>query len=145
MSYIEKRRPDLFSDKSKTNNLYNLSDEDYNFAKEVSIEDYDSFILENQPLIVDLRGNMAFKNIHIKDSINITDVYFDDIVNNGLPFPKDKKVLLICPTGDKSKKYSAYLNKNGLDVYSLNGGFNNYRLHKKELVREIRSIDFDLF
>ena len=58
---------------------------------------------------------------------------------------KDKKVLLICPTGDKSKKYSAYLNKNGLNVYSLKGGFNGYRLSNKRLEREIRSIDFDLF
>jgi rhodanese-related sulfurtransferase len=92
---------------------------------------------------VDLRGNMAFKNLHIKNSINITDVFFDDLVTNGLPFPKDKFVLLICPTGDKSRKYSAYLNKNGLNVYSLKGGFNTYRLQNKELVREIRRIDFD--
>ena len=86
---------------------------------------------------------MAYKNIHIRDSINITDVFFDDLVSNGLPFPKDKKVLLICPTGDKSKRYSAYLNKNGLNVYSLKGGFIAYRLANKALVREIRRIDFD--
>jgi cysteine synthase B len=145
MSYIEKRRPDLFNDKTKNNNIFALIEDDYKYAKEVDIEEYDSFVLQNQPLIIDLRGNMAFKNIHIKDSINITDIFFDELVNNGLPFPKDKKVLLVCPTGDKSRKYSAYLNKNGLDVYSLKGGFNNYRLQNKELVREIRSIDFDLF
>ena len=144
-SYIEKRRPDLFDKNAKTSSLFNLTEDDYKFAKEIDITEYDDFVANNSPLIIDLRGNMAYKNIHIKDSINITDVYFDEIVSNGQPFPKEKKILLICPTGDKSKKYSAYLNKSGLDVYSLKGGFNSYRLSNKKLEREIRSIDLDLF
>lgn len=143
ITYIEKRRPDIFNDNAKSNNTFSMVEDDYKFAKEISIDEYDDFIKNNNPLIIDLRGNMAYKNIHIKDSINITDVFFDDLVNNGLPFPKDKKVLLVCPTGDKSKKYSAYLNKNGLDIYSLKDGFNSYRLSNKELVREIRSINFE--
>lgn len=143
ITYIEKRRPDIFRENNKSNNTFSMTDEDYNYAKEITVDEYDSFIIDNNPLIIDLRGNMAYKNIHIKDSINITDIFFDDLVNNGLPFPKGKKVLLICPTGDKSRKYSAYLNKNGLDVYSLKDGFNNYRLNNKELVREIRSINLE--
>ena len=143
-SYVEKRRPDIYNQNAESSGIFNLKDDDYKFAKEIDIDEYDNFVIDN-PLIVDLRGNMAFKNMHIKDSINITDVFFDDLVSNGLPFPKDKKVLLICPTGDKSKKYSAYLNKNGLNVYSLKGGFNGYRLSNKKLERETRSIDFDLF
>lgn len=143
ITYVEKRRPDIFEENTKSNNTFSMIDEDYKYAKEINIDEYDTFVKDNNPLIIDLRGNKAYKNIHIKDSINITDVFFDDLVNNGLPFPKDKKVLLICPTGDKSKKYSAYLNKNGLDVYSLKSGFNNYRLSNKELVREIRSISFE--
>ena len=142
-SYIEKRRPDLFKDNVQGSGLFSMTDEDFAFAKEITIDEYDNFVATKEPLIVDLRGNMAFKNVHIKNSINITDVFFDDLVTNGLPFPKDKLVLLICPTGDKSRKYSAYLNKNGLNVYSLKGGFNTYRLQNKELVREIRRIDFD--
>ena len=131
ISYIEKRRPDLFDNNSEVKGLFSMTNEDYSFAKEIDIDQYEEFIKANDPLIIDLRGNMAFKNIHIKNSINITDMFFDDLVSNGLPFPKDKVVLLVCPTGDKSKKYSAYLNKNGLNVYSLKGGFNNYRLQNK--------------
>lgn len=143
MSYIEKRRPDLFEEKEILNNTFNMTEEDYKYSKEINIEEYDNFIKENIPLIIDLRGNMSYKTMHIKDSINITDIFFEEIINNGLPFPKDKKILLICPTGDKSKKYSAYLNKNGLNVYSLKDGFNNYRLNNKELEREIRRINFE--
>lgn len=142
-SYIEKRRPDLFKENVQATGLFSMKDEDYSFAKEISIEEYDDFIATKNPLIIDLRGNMAFKNIHIKNSINITDIFFDDLVTNGLPFPKNKTVLLVCPTGEKSKKYSAYLNKNGLSVYSLKGGFNIYRQENKELERELRSISFD--
>ncbi len=142
VSYIQKRRPDLFGDK-EVSNIYSLTDEDYKFAKEISIDEYDEFIKEKMPLIIDLRGNMAFRNIHAKDSINITDVYFEEMINNGLPFSKDKNVLLICPTGDKSRKYSAYLNKQGLNVYSLDGGFNKYRSANKELIREIKNFDYE--
>lgn len=142
-SYIEKRRPDLFNRNTESTGVFSMKEEDMSFAKEISIEEFDDFVKDYNPLIVDLRGNMAFKNTHIKDSINITDTYFDDLVNNGLPFPKDKNVLLVCPTGEKSKKYSAYLNKNGLSVYSLKNGFNAYRQSNKGLVREIRRIDFD--
>ena len=142
VSYIEKRRPDLFDDNAKLNSIFNMDEDDYKYAKEIPIDEYDDFIKNNNPLIIDLRGNMAYKNFHIKDSINITDIFFEDLINNGLPFPKDKKILLVCPTGDKSRKYSAYLNKKGLNVYSLKDGFNSYRLNNKELVREIRSIDF---
>lgn len=142
-SYIQKRRPDIFQDNAQAKGLFSMSEEDYSFAKEITLDEYDEFISKHSPLIVDLRGNMAFKNFHIKDSINITDVFFDDLVSNGLPFPKEKTVLLICPTGDKSRRYSAYLNKHGLSVYSLKGGFNSYRLQNKPLIREIRSINFD--
>ena len=32
---------------------------------------------------------MAFKNNNIKGSINITDTFFDEIIENGLPFTKE--------------------------------------------------------
>jgi len=142
ISYIEKRRPDLFSSDDEANNTFSMTEEDFKFAKEIELENFDDFIAKEKPLVIDLRGNMAFKSVRIANTINITDVFFNDLVNNGLPFPKDQKVLLICPTGDKSLKFSAFLNKNGLDVYSLKGGFNKYRTSGKELVREVRSIDF---
>ncbi len=139
MSYIEKRRPDIFATDTKVENIRNISDGDIeNYAKTIDVENVSTWIEENKPIIIDMRGNLAYKNGHIKNSINITDVFFDDIVENGLPFSSENKVLLVCATGDKSKKYSALLNKKDLNVYSLNGGMVEYRNQNQPIVRNLK-------
>ena len=127
ISYIKKRRPDMFDESAKVDSIRTLNDEDMIYAKTIEVKDVEEFIKKHNPIIIDLRGNLAYKNNHIKNSINITDVFFDDLVSNGLPFCKQNKVLLVCAVGDKSLKYSAYLNKKGLDVYSLTGGITEYK------------------
>lgn len=127
LSYIEKRRPDIFDESIKRESIRTLTSEDYKFAKIVPIDEVTDFIEENSPIIIDLRGNLAYKNSHIKGAINITDAYFEDIVDNGIPFSKSSIVLLVCAVGDKSRSFSALLNKKGLKVYSLEGGMVEYR------------------
>ena len=127
ISYIKKRRPDMFDESAKVDSIRTLSEEDMVYAKSLDVSDVEQFIENETPIIIDLRGNLAYRNNHIKNSINITDTFFDDLVDNGLPFCKNNKVLLICAVGDKSLKYSAYLNKKGLNVYSLNGGITEYK------------------
>ena len=139
MSYIEKRRPDIFSSDTKIENVRNIEDKDItSFAKTIDVENVIDWIDENNPIIIDMRGNIAYKNGHIKNSINITDVFFDDIVENGLPFSSENKILLVCATGDKSKKYSALLNKKNLDIYSLDGGMVEYRNQNLPVIRNLK-------
>ena len=135
VSYIRKRRPDIFDSDIKVDSVRNIKEEDLKFAKVVECEDITNFISEEKPIIIDLRGNLAYKNGHINDAMNITDTYFDDIVDNGIPFSKESKILLVCAVGDKSYKFSAYLNKKGLNVYSLKGGMTEYREQGLPLVR----------
>ena len=138
ISYIKKRRPDMFDESIKVDSIRNLKEEDLKYAKGIEISNIKEFIEVDKPIIIDLRGNLAFKNGHIAHSINITDIFFDDLVANGLPFDKNNKVLLVCAVGDKSNKYSALLNKKGLDVYSLENGMTEYRDAGLELVRELK-------
>lgn len=127
ISYIQKRRPDIFDESLKKETIRNLSEEDYEYSKILKINEAEEWIKNNNPLVIDLRGNLAYKNAHISNSINITDIYFEDIVENGLPFSKNNTVLLACAVGDKSRSFSALLNKKGLNVYSLEGGMVNWR------------------
>ena len=83
---------------------------------------------------------MAYNNFRIFKSINITDTFFETIIDNGLPFTKDNEVILICATGDKSKIYSEYLNKKGMNVYSVKGGMIEWREQEKPLVRNIKKL-----
>ena len=138
MSYIEKRRPDIFDESVQKESIRTLTKEDYKYAKLIECDEIEDFIEENRPVIIDLRGNLAYKNGHIKGAINITDSYFEEIVDNGLPFSKSNIVLLVCPTGDKSKSFSALLNKKGMNVYSLEGGMLNYRDEGLPLERNIK-------
>lgn len=138
VSYIKKRRPDIFDSSINNDSVRALTKEDLSFSKLVKIEESENFIEDESLIIVDLRGSLAYKNGHIKNAINITDIYFDDIVESGLPFSRETKILLVCAVGDKSKTYSAYLNKKGLNVYSLDGGMVNYRDSGLPLIREVR-------
>ena len=92
------------------------------YLKQVKVEDLDEFINKEKPLIIDLRGNLAYRNSHVKGSMNILESIFLDVIDNAIVFDKDKVVLLICPTGNKSDKLSMLLNKKLMNVYSLEGG-----------------------
>ncbi len=138
VSYIEKRRPDIFDSSIKKDTVRNLTDKDLEYAKTLEFNEFDEWIKNNNPIIIDLRGNLAYKNAHVKGSINITDSYFEDVIENGTPFSKENNILLICATGDKSFKFSAFLNKKGINCYSLTGGMMNLRDNEYPLERNLR-------
>ncbi len=140
-SYIKKRRPDIFDESKKVNSIRTMTEDDLKYAQNISVDEIQNFIKQNNPVIIDLRGGVAYANGHIENAINITDIYFDDIVDNGLPFGINQTVLLICAVGDKSKKYSAFLNKQGGNVYSLTGGIVAYRDMSMPLIRNTKRLN----
>lgn len=141
MSYIQKRRPDLFDQNIHKDSIRSLTKEEINKANIVKNDQVLQWMDQNLPVIIDLRGNLAYRNGHIKNSINITDNFFEDIVDNGIPFEKSAKVLLVCPVGDKSKVFAAFLNKKGYtNVYSLEGGMSQYRESGYPFERDIKKL-----
>lgn len=138
VSYIKKRRPEIFDESIEYESVRNISNDDLKYSKEITTNEFNDFVSSNSPIIIDLRGSMAFKNGHIQGSINITDMFFDDIVDSGVPFSKESIVLLVCAIGDKSKRYSAFLNKKGIKAYSLSGGMAEYRDSGMPLERNIK-------
>ena len=140
-SYIKKRRPDIFDESKKVNSIRTMTEDDLKYAKSIGIDEIQNFIKQNNPVIIDLRGGVAYTNGHIENAINITDIYFDDIVDNGMPFGINQTILLICAVGDKSKKYSAFLNKQGGSVYSLTGGIVAYRDMSMPLIRNTKRLN----
>lgn len=135
ISYIKKRKPEIFNNDVKKESIWNLKEEDQNYAKEIDSKDAIHWIEDRQSLIIDLRGNLAYRNGHLKNSINILEHCFEDLTDNTIPFTPNNKILLICPTGLKSKKFSILLNKRGLDVYSLKGGIIEWRNQNYPLER----------
>ena len=138
MSYIKKRRPEIFDSEIKRETIRTLTEEDMKYAKTININNAEEWIEKNNPIIIDLRGNLAYKNGHIENAINITDIFFEDLVDNGTPFSKENSVLLVCSIGDKSKKFSSLLNKKGMNVYSLENGMTAWRENSLPLKRSLR-------
>ena len=138
MSYIKKRRPEIFDSEIKRETIRTLTEEDMKYAKIIDINNAEEWIEKNNPIIIDLRGNLAYKNGHIANAINITDIFFEDLVDNGTPFSKENSVLLVCSIGDKSKKFSSLLNKKGMNVYSLENGMTAWRENSLPVKRSLR-------
>ena len=138
MSYIKKRRPEIFDSEIKRETIRTLTEEDMKYAKTIDINNAEEWIEKNNPIIIDLRGNLAYKNGHIANAINITDIFFEDLVDNGTPFSKENSVLLVCSIGDKSKKFSSLLNKKVMNVYSLENGMIAWRENSFPLKRSLR-------
>lgn len=138
MSYIKKRRPEIFDSEIKRETIRTLTEEDMKYAKTININNAEEWIEKNNPIIIDLRGNLAYKNGHIENAINITDIFFEDLVDNGTPFSKENSVLLVCSIGDKSKKFSSLLNKKGMNVYSLENGMTAWRENSLPVKRSLK-------
>lgn len=138
MSYIKKRRPEIFDSEIKRETIRTLTEEDMKYAKTIDVNNAEEWIEKNNPIIIDLRGNLAYKNGHIANAINITDIFFEDLVDNGTPFSKENTVLLVCSIGDKSKKFSSLLNKKGMNVYSLENGMTAWRENSLPAKRSLR-------
>ena len=138
MSYIKKRRPEIFDSEIKRETIRTLTEEDMKYAKTIDINNAEEWIEKNNPIIIDLRGNLAYKNGHIANAINITDIFFEDLVDNGTPFSKENSVLLVCSIEDKSKKFSSLLNKKGMNVYSLENGMTAWRENSLPVKRSLK-------
>lgn len=135
LSYIQKRRPELFEQKVSEESIWRLKAEDFQHAPSIAAEQIERFLQEEKPLIVDTRGNLAYKIGHLPDSINIPDDKLADILTFGVPFPQERTILFVCPKGDISKKFAYFLSRRGYKAYSLEGGIIQWRKNRQQLLR----------
>lgn len=87
------------------------------------------YMIENEELIIiDVRNQDEYEISHIKDALNIP---LDQIENNLDKLDINKRILVYCKSGYKSKEASLILINNGYDVYNMYQGFNAYRGEEK--------------
>lgn len=134
MSFFRARRPELFGDTSRRR--VSATAEQVECAATVSPQQAQEWIEAENPLVVDLRGGFAYSAAHIEGAINIPDELCADLLRGGLPFPRQRPVLLVCPVGEQSRKYAAVLTALGhQDARSLDGGVVGWRDAGASLVR----------
>jgi [CysO sulfur-carrier protein]-thiocarboxylate-dependent cysteine synthase len=137
LGYVRHRRPELFNQPAVKNSVATLTVAELSAAPSLDIADAQQWIKENQPLVIDLRSPFAYAALHIAGSINIVDELFGEMLHGGLPFSKQQPVLLACPIGEQSARYTALLTRMGHpDVRSLTGGVIAWRDAGAPLVRD---------
>ncbi|BCL83829.1 Trp-synth-beta_II and RHOD domain-containing protein [Ktedonobacteria bacterium brp13] len=135
LSYIQKRRPELFEQKVPEGSFWKLKATDFQHAPSIAPEHIERFLREEDPLIVDTRGSLAYKIGHLPNSLNIPDDKLADILTFGVPFPHERTILFVCPKGDISKKFAFFLQRKGYKAYSLEGGIIQWRKDHQQLLR----------
>ncbi|MER6571661.1 pyridoxal-phosphate dependent enzyme [Streptomyces sp. NPDC001093] len=137
LSYVRKRRPDLFGRPRRPTSSTDLSEAEIQAAAAIGVADARAWIATDAPLVVDLRSPFAYAALHIDGSVNIVDELFEELLSGGLPFSRNRPVLLACPVGEKSARYAALLTRMGHpDVRSLAGGIIAWRDVGAPLVRD---------
>jgi cysteine synthase B len=128
LSYLQKNRPELFGLAVKKDSVKAVTQDEIDRAPEVDVDKLEALIAQSdKPVIVDMRGSMAFKASRIPGSINIPADNLEDIADMGVPFGDTQKVVLVCPTGEVSKRFAAHFKAKGIDCHSLEGGFVAWR------------------
>lgn len=136
LSFLQKLRPQWFGLTARDSGLKNLTEDQITNAKEIDADELEALLQRNASLtLVDLRGGLAFKGAHIDTSINMPGEMLEDLLQWGVPFSQSKSVVFVCPVGDQSKKFAAYLSEAGFDSMSLRGGFAAWRDQEKPLVK----------
>ncbi|OON80670.1 pyridoxal-phosphate dependent enzyme [Streptomyces tsukubensis] len=137
LSYIRRRRPELFGGQVRKNSLTALTPDEVRAAPAMDIEDAQHWIKTERPLVIDLRSPFAYAALHMEGAVNIADELLEEMVRGGLPFSKRQPVLLTCPVGERSAQYAALLTRLGHpDARSLAGGIVAWRDAGAQLVRE---------
>lgn len=129
LSYLQKNKPEIFGLSVKKDSVKAVTKEDAEQAPEVDVDQLSDLVKgsDKKLQVVDMRGSLAFKASRIAGSINIPTDNLEDIADMGVPFANDQKVVLVCPTGEVSKRFAAFFKARGVDCYSLTGGFVAWR------------------
>lgn len=135
MDYIRARRPHLFNQTPKPGSLRAFTAPAANDHASIPAAEAASWITENNPMIIDVRGNLAYKMTTLPGAINIPWEVFETMIDSADPFPKDKPLLLVCPVGEKTAHYAAYLRGRGYNAFGLGGGILEWRNLSNPLTR----------
>ncbi|KIA63486.1 pyridoxal-phosphate dependent enzyme [Nocardia vulneris] len=124
LSYIKKRRPDLFSPAARATAPTSA---ELTATPTVSPDELAELDRTGKPTIVDTRGAMAYRIGHVPGALNIRDDQLDDMFAQGIPFPRSRPLVFVCPVGELSLRFAARAQQAGYDATSLAGGVAAWR------------------
>ena len=92
---------------------------------DISIDQALQMWQNKEAIIIDVRTPQEYREGHIPGVVNIQ---LDQLEDRSSEVPKDKKVLLICRSGNRSSQGTSLLRSRGFDnVYNITEGMNKWR------------------
>ncbi|MEU7144047.1 pyridoxal-phosphate dependent enzyme [Nocardia sp. NPDC046473] len=124
LSYFKKRRPDLFD---RADRRPPPTATEQAATPSLSPSELAELDRTGKPTIVDTRGSMAYRIGHVPGALNIRDDQLDDMFAHGIPFPRSRPVVFVCPVGELSLRFATRAKQAGYDASSLAGGIVAWR------------------
>jgi len=136
LSWLKKLRPQWFKQPAKKESLETVSVAQIQAAPTITVAQAEQWTADPAMLIIDMRGSLAFKAGHIAGSINMAEDLLKEQAERGLPVPPTRRLLLVCPVGEQSRRFAAFFKACGIDCASLEGGFTAWRDAGKPIERQ---------
>ncbi|RDI55556.1 pyridoxal-phosphate dependent enzyme [Nocardia mexicana] len=125
LSYIKKRRPDLFGRGGSA--AEPPTRQELAAVPALSPQALAELDATARPTIVDTRGAMAYRIGHVPGALNIRDDQLDEMLAQGVPFSRSRPLVFVCPVGEVSQRFAALARRAGYDAASLDGGIVAWR------------------
>ncbi len=80
----------------------------------------------NNVCILDIRKKEDYEKGSVKNAVHIINIPFDGLSADNPSIPQNMPVYIICYKGESSAEAAEMLRKNGIDAYSMEGGYREY-------------------
>lgn len=118
--YLREKRKSLFESEKSEKIPENFSS--------ISAETTETIGENSGEIIIDMRSYVSYEIEHIKGSLSLP---FEDLrkylSHDYLPFPKESKLIFVCPFGEESALLASMATSLGYNARSLSGGFLDYK------------------
>src|SRR5690606_21388087 len=124
LSYLRARRPDLFGgpERPAPPTADELASVPRWSPAELAARDR-----AERLTVVDTRGAMAYRIGHVPGAVNIRDDRLEDMLAQGVPFPRSRPVVFACPVGEIALCFAALARRAGYAAVVLDGGVTAWR------------------
>ncbi len=101
------------------------------FSPSVLAQDLEDFVIEEQPVVIDLRDPISFSRAKLAGSYNLSQNHLREQMDQ---IPKDQSILLISEDGQKGHVSLRMLNGAGFEnVFNLSGGYYSLERHARAI------------
>lgn len=115
--------------------LFACSDKSKDDFKNLSSDEFERLIEDENVQCVDVRTVAEYSDGHIPGSYNINVLDENFSANADEVLDKEEPVAVYCKSGRRSRNAARILSKKGFKVYNLDKGFEDWKEHGKDIAR----------